>query len=50
MNQIKIAASDLKNAILNYFTDSIEIKVKRATIIMIPLIVIGSLIAYVVNH
>ena len=49
MNQIKTASIELKNAILNYFTDNVEIKVKRATVIMIPLIVIGAFVAWYIN-
>lgn len=50
MKQIKIAASDLKTAIIAYFSDPVEVKVKRITVIMLPLIVIGSYIAWFVNN
>lgn len=36
--------------LINYFSENVEIKVKRVTIIMLPLIVIGAYIAFVVHR
>ena len=57
---VKTAALDLKIALVAYgkeviekviafFSDPVELKVKRITIIMIPLIVVGAFVAWYVN-
>ena len=47
---MKVKTNEMTAIILNYFSSNVEFKVKRATVIMIPVIIICSLIAYIVNH
>lgn len=36
--------------LINYFSENVEIKVKRVTMIMLPLIIFGAYIAYIVHR
>lgn len=36
--------------LINYFSENVEIKVKRVTVIMLPLIILGAYIAYIVHR
>lgn len=50
MKQIKKALKELKIAVVNYFSENVEIKINRSVIGMSILIPIGAFMAWYVNN
>jgi hypothetical protein len=50
MKNILTASAALKAAILDYFTENVEFKVRRVIVVFIPLIIIGAYVAWYVNN
>lgn len=50
MKKILVAAQPLKTAIVEYFSENVEIKINRSFAVMCILIPVGSFIAWWVNN